>query len=144
MRSRQASVRSTGETFFDRMRSQACFSVNAGRPLELSASANRAAAAAPRPAATNARRDEVGMNSFTAVPGGMSNRLPGGFQSLGHFEQLRNRVPVSARAPGLQRALNARPRHFGTRHAVGKIDIDFAAVDPQLLGKRLYRKSVTA
>src|SRR5487761_2532149 len=72
MRSRQACVRSTGETFFARICSEACLSVREARSSELSAQPRREAAAAPRLAASHWRRVEDSMNRCTARRGVVS------------------------------------------------------------------------
>src|SRR5580700_2186616 len=72
MRSRQASVSSTGETFLDRMRSDASFRVSEAKSSDVSAKVRRAATAAPRPAAIHSRRVEVSMCCFTASGTGVS------------------------------------------------------------------------
>src|SRR5438874_1953594 len=59
MRARQASVNSTGDTFFARIRSDACLSVSAARSAE--GSAARAATTAPAPAIRKSRRLTTGL-----------------------------------------------------------------------------------
>src|SRR5882724_5638324 len=59
IRAREASVSSTGDTFFARTRSEACFSVSAHRSFEESAA--RAATTAPAPVIRKSRRLTTGL-----------------------------------------------------------------------------------
>ena len=63
----------------------------------------------------------------------MAEASTGSFHSLCQFEQLDDAIPVSSGAGCLQRLHNRRPGYFRTRHAIGKISVELASLQPPFL-----------
>src|ERR1700722_7005263 len=104
MLARQASVNSTGETFLDRMPSEACFKVREARSSGASAKERRAAAAALRPAAIQSRRVGDSMRCFTASGMGVS------------IEVVRYTIASSSTSAEAKAAAKARATPIGTSY----------------------------
>jgi hypothetical protein len=113
MESRQASVRSTGEIFFDRIPAAACLQRERAQIRRGVGDANRVAATAPAPAARKPRRDGFCMHCFTALKLRIAFRYfpldPGQLASLPDRSDKRRAVKHRAsigRAAALKRLRN--------------------------------------